>query len=243
MKHPIKLITFDLDDTLWPVDEIMIKADALLQRWLRENHPAIEEQFSRKDLLDIRNKIFKENPEIAHNLTELRILTYRELFLRLGYAAAEARSHAEDAFSVFYKGRNTIEFFPGALTLLEHLAKNHTLIGLSNGNADLKLVGIAQHFSHHHSAESIGKPKPHPEMFEAALATASELHSETIKPEQSLHIGDHPEQDVEAARRCGMNTIWVNVLNREWPKDLKQSIEAKHLSEIPQIIQQLVAHL
>ena len=239
MKHPIKLITFDLDDTLWPVGEIMIKADAILQAWLKEEHPIIQEQFSRQDIFSIRDQVLQENTRIAHNLTELRILTYCELFSRTGCTAAKARQYAEDAFSVFYKARNTIEFFPGALSLLQSLAQNHTLIGLSNGNANLELVGIDHYFSHHHSAESIGLAKPHPAMFEAALASASQILDQTIEPEQSLHIGDHPEQDVEAARLCGMNTIWVNIFNREWPDIFNTTAEANHLSEIPDLIEGL----
>lgn len=239
MKQPIKLITFDLDDTLWPVGELMIKAEAILQDWLKANHPAINEQFTRQNILTIRDQIIKEKPEIAHNLTELRILTYKALFSRIGHEATQARTYAETAFSVFYKARNTIDFFPGAIAVLETLSKNHTLIGLSNGNADLNKVGIAHHFSHHHSAESVGKAKPHPDMFEAALTSASILHNETISPEQSIHIGDHPEQDVDAARRCGMNTIWVNVFNREWSREFRRTDEARHLAEIPGIIEDI----
>ena len=239
MKQTIKLITFDLDDTLWPVEEIILKAEAALQYWITENFPIISDNFSRDEILRIRKFIIKEKPEISHNLTQLRILILKEIFFKAGYTEEEAQKHSEKAFTIFIKARNTINFFPGALTLLETLSKDYMLIGLSNGNADLNMIGIGHLFCHHHSAESIGKPKPHPDMFEAALASASLQSAQTIDPQQTVHIGDHPQQDVEAARVLGIKTIWVNVLNRQWPKELEKTAEANHLKDIPTIIKGL----
>ena len=35
----LKLITFDLDNTLWPVDEVIRQAEKACSLWIAENHP------------------------------------------------------------------------------------------------------------------------------------------------------------------------------------------------------------
>ena len=35
----LKLITFDLDNTLWPVDEVIRKAEKACSDWIAERHP------------------------------------------------------------------------------------------------------------------------------------------------------------------------------------------------------------
>jgi putative hydrolase of the HAD superfamily len=51
-------------------------------------------------------------------------------------------------------------------------------------------------------------------MFEAALKFSG------IAAEESLHIGDHPEQDIYAAQQLGFNTVWANILDLQWPESL-----------------------
>ena len=79
---------------------------------------------------------------------------------------------------MFHDARNRVTFFPGALEVLETLADSYTLGALSNGNADLKRIGIRELFGFHHSAESIGRRKPEPDMFRAALRSPRSLASE-----------------------------------------------------------------
>ena len=35
----LKLITFDLDNTLWPVDEVIRRAERRCAEWIAEKHP------------------------------------------------------------------------------------------------------------------------------------------------------------------------------------------------------------
>jgi FMN phosphatase YigB (HAD superfamily) len=48
-------------------------------------------------------------------------------------------------------------------------------------------------------------------MFEQALAIAK------VAPHETIHIGDHPIQDIQAAKDVGMKTIWVNWMSQTWP--------------------------
>ncbi len=41
MNHDPLVLSFDLDDTLWPVGPLMIAAESAMLSWLRERHPDI----------------------------------------------------------------------------------------------------------------------------------------------------------------------------------------------------------
>ncbi len=154
-----------------------------------------------------------------------------QAFIDAGVGNKEARHIAADACLVFHDARNRVTFFPGALEVLETLADSYTLGALSNGNADLKRIGIHELFGFHHSAESIGRRKPDPDMFQAAL------HSAGVQPEQALHVGDHPVEDVDAARRHGFHAVWANLIDLRWPGDLdKPEHHIHHLRELTDLL-------
>ena len=37
-----------------------------------------------------------------------------------------------------------------------------------------------------------------------------------------LHVGDHPESDIDGAREAGMQTAWMNRTSADWPLHLPQ---------------------
>ena len=39
----IKCITFDLDDTLWKIEPVIIEAEINFNNWLKQNYPIIAE--------------------------------------------------------------------------------------------------------------------------------------------------------------------------------------------------------
>ena len=45
----IKLITFDLDDTLWPVDDVIARAEVVYHNFLRQQEPALFTKLSAED--------------------------------------------------------------------------------------------------------------------------------------------------------------------------------------------------
>ena len=211
----IKLITLDLDNTLWPVDEVIRRAEQECMVWIHHHHPDAADALSLERIRAIRQQLLTSKPGYRHNLTALRKDALARGFQESGYSAMTAANAAREAFDVFHQARNEVVFFPGALDLLEALADAYILGALSNGNADLKKIGIDDLFAFHHTAESVGERKPAPAMFHAALASAR------AKPHQALHIGDHPEEDVDAARRLSIGAVWANLLNLEWPDGLE----------------------
>lgn len=210
----IKLITFDLDNTLWPVDQVIRRAESISADWLREKHPEVSVRFDLSARLALRKTLLRDNPQYLHNLTALRKAALQHMFLHSGYAAHQAMAESEEGFSIFHDARNQVSLFPNVLETLKTLSQYYQLGALTNGNADLEKIGIADLFCFHHSSESIGKRKPEADMFLAALRDTG-FHAS-----QSVHVGDHPLEDIDAARTHGFSAIWADLIEQPWPETL-----------------------
>jgi HAD superfamily hydrolase (TIGR01509 family) len=223
----IKLITFDLDNTLWHTDPVIIRAERIQWQSIITRCPVASSQLTPDKLQQLKFKIAQQHPELRHKLSLFRIEFLFQLFTQCGLNKGQARLFAQQVFADFLHARNQVELFPGTLAVLEKLQKNYQVIALSNGNSDLTTIGLNHLFQAHYHAENVAKPKPFADMFLAALDNAG------VKANESFHIGDHPEQDVEAAKKLGFKTIWANVLEQEWPASAnKADHEITHLDQL-----------
>jgi len=229
----IKLLTFDLDDTLWDVATVIRRADREMMVWLAANYPALVAQFDQAAFFALRREVHAQNPDIRHDLGALRLRTLELALLRSGHDEATAQRGAADAFAVFFQWRNTVDFFPGVIETLQQLRPHYTLYALSNGGADIAHMGLASIFSLHLSAASVGAAKPDPAMYVQALQHAG------VDAEQAIHIGDHPEEDIAAAQSVGMKTIWVNRQGREWVLPQRADAEIGDFEGLPALIAQI----
>lgn len=201
----IKLVTLDLDNTLWEAETIIYDAHRAMVAWLTENISGSDALLSDEAWRSLRKQLISDRPDIAHHPTEIRKAMLRAALTPLALELAVLEQAIESAFNVFHEGRNRVKPFPEAIELLTYLQDHVPVVAITNGNSDLIRIGIAHHFKYIVSAESAGVAKPHPDIFLKALHLAGD-----IKPEEALHVGDHIEEDVEAARRLGFKTIWVN---------------------------------
>ena len=63
------------------------------------------------------------------------------------------------------------------------------------------------------------------------------LRSAGVSASQAVHVGDHPLEDVHAAREHGMHTVWANLVDMDWPVELaKPSHHIHNLREIPDLV-------
>lgn len=196
----IKLVGFDLDDTLWAVKPVIINAEKVLNAWLRERAP--EMKTTVEEMRHYRDRVIRLNPNIVKQITEMRRQILRTALLESQVQGAD--QIADEAIEVFLEARNNIEFFDGALDALTTLSNHYELGALSNGNADIERIGLGKVFSFAYSAEQVGAPKPEPALFERAIAHVN------IDPREMIYVGDDPALDVDAANRLGIKTIWLD---------------------------------
>jgi HAD superfamily hydrolase (TIGR01509 family) len=201
------VLSFDLDDTLWPVGPVIAAAERQLLSWLRERHPGIVGGHDLESLRALRDGVAQRFPERSHDLTFLRHRALKDLF----GAAGNAESLADAALEVFFSARNRVEFYADVRPALSRLRARYRLFAISNGNADLHRCGIGDLFAGHVTAIAAGAAKPDARIYAALLKMAG------VEAAQVLHIGDDPLADVIGATRAGMQAVWVNRDGREWP--------------------------
>lgn len=196
----MRAITLDLDDTLWPFAPIGARIEEGLHAFFLEHSPATAERFPIATMRALRGQIHAAHPHLHHDLSALRRLTIEHALRESGADPALAQhAHAQ-----FHRHRNTVDFYPDALEGLRRIAARVPVVAVSNGNADLATIGIADLFAAQLSAFMHGVPKPSACIFHAACALVG------TKPEETLHVGDDAEMDGLGAARAGLRTCWLH---------------------------------
>ncbi len=218
------VLSFDLDDTLWPVAPVIAAAEDVLLSWLRSRYPKAVQGHSVASMRELRAGVAERFAHRGHDLTFLRHSALRELFA----AAGHDESLADEALEVFLTERNRVQFYEDVRPALLRLHSRYRLFALSNGNADLGRCGIAHLFDGHVTARSAGAAKPDARIFAELIERAG------VDAARVLHVGDDPLADVVGATRAGMQSIWLNRDARVWP--MQFSLPARTISTLAEII-------
>lgn len=226
----IRLITFDLDDTLWDVAPVMHGAEAALRDWLAAEAPRLG-PVPIEHLWAIRARLMSADPGLRHRLSELRRRILLHALEEAGYPRHEAGELAELGFQVFLAARHQVQLFPEVHTTLEQLALRYTLGVITNGNADVRRLGLADYFRFALCAEELGVGKPDPHPFHTALQRAG------LEATQAVHIGDHPGDDIAGAKAAGLRAIWFNPQGKAWQGDTEPDAQIRNLAELPRLLE------
>lgn len=225
----LRLITFDLDDTLWQAKPIIQGAERALRDWLASNAPLLGD-FPIEALGAIRRMLIEQEPALKHRISELRRRILFHALVDAGYPATAAQQLAEQGFEVFLEARHNIELAPDVLPTLEWLANHYILGVLTNGNADVRRLGLADHFQFALCAEDLGVGKPDPRPFREALRLAG------VSAAQAVHVGDHHEDDIFGAQQAGFRAIWYNPQHLPWQQTHRPDAEIHSLTELPRLL-------
>ena len=226
----IRLVTFDLDDTLWKTGPIIQRAERKMLHWIDERDSSFREIYSAKGASFLK-EVVEERPEIAHDITAIRLATLTRTFENTGKSPEQAASIAQEAFAVLRLWRNKVELFDGALEVLELLKEQYLLASLTNGNAEVDQTPLANCFDLDLSAASVGAKKPDPRMFVAAM------NAFNVTPDETVHVGDHPIDDMEGARDAGLRAIQIDFGMRELSNRANATIN--DLRDLPHAIASL----
>ena len=201
----LRLLTFDLDDTLWAIGPTIERAERRLHEWLVAHCPRAAARYNPAALRALRIEVETLFPHLRDDLSALR----RES-IRLALARCDGPVHLTDeAFDAFWRARNQVDFYADVMPALDRLREHFTLAAISNGNACIKLTGLAGHFDFGLSAREVGVTKPAADIFLKACAEAG------VQPGETLHVGDDIDADVHGALGAGLHAAWLDRRNVE----------------------------
>ena len=97
------------------------------------------------------------------------------------------------------------ELYPEVTEVLQRLQGRFDLAVVSNFDGRLRMIlehlAVSKFFSHVFLSSELGADKPDPEIFRRALRWSN------ARPAETLHVGDDPVRDWEAARSAGLEVF------------------------------------
>lgn len=210
---PLRAITLDLDDTLWPATPTFVRAEQRAHAWLQTQAPTVAAAWSIEQLRELRMSIFSSRPELRHDFLRVRRMALHTAFEREGLTGAAASDIIEPALAVFMAARNDVDLFPEVRDCLARLSQRYALASLTNGNADVARIGLSHYFKATISAHAHGISKPDAALFHIACRELA------CEPAEVVHVGDDIELDIRGARAAGLHAVWMNRTDNEWAGD------------------------
>ncbi len=205
--NPIHAISFDLDDTLYDNRPIILGALKAQQHALKA-YPEWQQQGA-EFWSTCRSNVIKQQPDLASDMTLLRITALKYGFNQLGFSPTAAETAALDVFNAFISARNRITVADSVLALLDKLKSHVPLIAITNGNVDITQHPLHSRFTNVLRAGPDGIAKPDMALYHKACQHLG------IKPKHLLHVGDSLDSDVQGAHNAGVMSAW---LKNEWVK-------------------------
>jgi len=190
----IKAVIFDLDGTLLNRDASVLKF--IENQYERFNgglgHIPKELYISRFIELDCRGYVWKDK-------------VYKQMVNEFNIGEIPWERLLQDYISEFY---NSCIPFSNLVSTIESLKEKSIRLGLiTNGKgqfqmANIRALQIEDYFDTIVISEWEGIKKPNPEIFQKALRELG------VSANESMYVGDHPENDVIASMTIGMVGIW-----------------------------------
>ena len=228
----IKLITFDLDDTLWDNGPTITNAEIFTRKWIEKRVGRVE-WGNFDDFINLREDLIRKDPSIAWDISKLRKEIFKKKINHL-VTSSEAEVIANDAFNIFINKRHEVELYDGVANALKSLSMDYSLGVLTNGNADIYRFEIGKYFDFAISSLEAKDSKPNRPHFDKALQKI-----DGISFAEMLHIGDHQINDIFAADQLGIKTLWFNNKNTKWVQAFEKPKDFSDWNRLPEIIKEL----
>ena len=230
-----RLLTLDLDDTIWPVRETLVRAQQEMLKWVRARDARAAQALAPADFSESKNFrdiAVRENAELVHDVGALRKRIMEMQLLAASYTAVEASEMVDGAFAVFYAWRQRCEPFADFVPAMQEVRRrfsNITVGSLTNGNADVQAMPVWEHLDFSVSAHDT-RAKPDVAQFQHALKQSG------VSLERALHVGDSPTHDVQGARGAGFATIWFNPKGVTWELESPCPQHVRSWKEFPDVL-------
>ena len=236
----IAAVFFDLDNTLY--DHRRAAREALGEIYCRydvASAGAGVDEFAQL-FFDVNQRMWLKLATGEIDVQTLRGQRFAELFARLGaQLPADAAALGQEYLDV-YLGRSYP--LPGAEETLAALRPLLPLGLLTNGFSDIQRpkverLGWLAYFAWVVVAEEVGAFKPDVAIYYRLCEAAAS------PPGAILYVGDSPVEDVIAARKAGLRTVWVRRDGPEvaqWAAEAEADYEVADVRDIVPLVRKLV---
>lgn len=201
-KPPVKAVLFDLGGTLIYTTEIPKVYKSILEahgikRSIKEISHAHEETEKHLDIKKLA--VLFEEYWIRWNLQILKRLGIKENMRALAETIAEK-----------WWDYSEVELYPEVVEILKQLRSIGLKIGIVTNGLEsdyreiLQKVGLLDSFDVTVGIDTVGKMKPHIEIFHYALNKLK------VSPGETVFVGDRLEEDYEGARKAGLKPLLID---------------------------------
>lgn len=233
--NPIKMVLFDLDDTLVHFDdywEISVK-EAFRNHFFTRG-------MNFNDLFEVFNKVDRflvqklDSQQIT--IDEYRIKRFLNSMEQIGKTTdVETAINFESLYQSI--GKKNMKPNVKVNKLIAELSNCYQIGVLTNGSKGwqldkLEAIGLSGVFPKEYVfiSEDIGYDKPNPEIYHHVLSMAS------LPPDQVLVVGDSWANDVIAPIQQGLKAIWLNKKNNQVPQEPQPLAVITELEELRAIL-------
>ncbi|OHV08373.1 HAD family hydrolase [Kushneria phosphatilytica] len=232
----IEALTFDLDDTFWDNRTVMARVEQNHYEWL-DAHIGHAECFPLEEYQRRRAELARRYPLRRGDFTWIRRESLYAMLSDFGLSSESARYWTDATMEEMLRLRHEVDIHvevPDMLT--EFRQRGLKMAAITNGNADIRRLGLAEHFDLIIPAGEWLAPKPDARCFLAALA-----HLGIGAPRQAMHVGDSWRDDVLPAHHLGMPVAWIDVKNEghDCPAGVYR---LAHVRELPALLGWLAEH-
>ncbi|MGB1262311.1 MAG: HAD-IA family hydrolase [Cognaticolwellia sp.] len=231
---PFQAMSFDLDDTLYSNQPIMLATEKKMVAYFADVLSAAQlttrpASFDFRFWWQFRQQAIVHRAELKHDVGLLRQESYYLGARSLGLNARQAAEFAEHALAYFVTQRSDFTLPAHTHALLSELKSKMPLVAITNGNVDIDAIGISPYFSHHFHASIEHKAKPDADMFTKTCAALK------IRPQQLLHVGDCGKNDVVGAINAGCQTAWLSKYDVGKPLKLLPTLALNNIAQLTRL--------
>ncbi len=213
-------ILFDADETLFEFDAY---------RGLQQMFVRYDVDFSKNDFIEyqsLNKPLWDQYQQGAITATQLQHQRFQAWAQRLSQSPAQLNSDFLAAMAEICQPLH------GVTNLLNALRGRVKLGIITNGFTELQQVrlertGFLEHFDLLVISEQVGVAKPHPDIFEHALAAMGSPARDRV-----LMVGDNPDSDIVGGHLAGFHTCWLNADNKQTPNYINPRYQVASMAEL-----------
>lgn len=226
-KHiePFEVISFDLDDTLYDNTVVIAKAEHEFASFLCQNFNLDSKANDPSFWSAIKDKLIIQDAYLEDDVSLLRAHVLYQGLTSLKGSSYVSFENCKELVTHFINIRSNVTVSKEVIELLAKLGQHYILVAISNGNVDIKKIGLADIFAYDlRPSYKIHRKKPHSDLFEQAKSIYN------ISSKQILHVGDDPITDVQGSVLANCQCAF---LDKGYAKKLKGQ---ESLMQVPHLI-------